>query len=130
MEKKDFSHFRHRLNKTQKQMAQLLGTSLKAIHSYEQGWRKIPPHVERQIYFLLAKRFCQEDGTMPCWVTLGCPDQRRENCPAWEFHAGEMCWFINGTICQGDPQGSWSEKMEHCRKCPVFKNFLSIVENE
>ena len=47
MNSKEFIYFRKKLNKTQKQMAQLLGTSLKAIHSYEQGWRSVPPSAER-----------------------------------------------------------------------------------
>ncbi|MCK4792980.1 MAG: helix-turn-helix domain-containing protein, partial [Desulfobacteraceae bacterium] len=33
---------RKKLGKTQKQLAELLGTSLKAVHSYEQGWRSVP----------------------------------------------------------------------------------------
>lgn len=55
MESKEFKIFRSRLDRTQKEMAQLLGVSIKAIHSYEQGWRKIPGHVERQVYFLLSR---------------------------------------------------------------------------
>jgi DNA-binding XRE family transcriptional regulator len=42
MESTDFKEIRAKLVKTQKEMAQLLGVSIKAIHSYEQGWRKIP----------------------------------------------------------------------------------------
>jgi DNA-binding XRE family transcriptional regulator len=57
MDKSEFKFFRKKLNKTQKQMAELLGTSLKAIHSYEQGWRTVPVHVERQVYFLSSVRF-------------------------------------------------------------------------
>ena len=53
--KKEFKKYRARLDKTQKQMAELLGTSLKAIHSYEQGWRTVPTHVERQIFFLVSR---------------------------------------------------------------------------
>ena len=41
MDKQEFSHLRKKLNKTQKQMAQLLGVSIKAVHSYEQGWRMV-----------------------------------------------------------------------------------------
>ena len=55
VDSKEFLCFRKQLNKTQKQMAQLLGTSLKAIHSYDQGWRTIPAHVERQIFFLATR---------------------------------------------------------------------------
>jgi DNA-binding XRE family transcriptional regulator len=54
MDKKEFSYYRKKLQKTQKEMAQLLGTSLKAVESYEQGWRSIPVPVERQVLFFLA----------------------------------------------------------------------------
>ena len=54
MDKAEFRKFRKKLNKTQAQMAQLLGISLKAVHSYEQGWRRVPTAVERQMYFLVV----------------------------------------------------------------------------
>lgn len=101
-------------------MAQLLGTSIKAIHSYEQGWRTIPPHVERQMYFLISRSNRQKNKQVPCWNVLGCPDERREKCPAWEFHAGDLCWFINGTICEGRVHKTWKEKMKNCRSCRVL----------
>ena len=47
MDKKRFTQIRAYLGKTQKQMAQLMGTSNKAIESFEQGWRNITPHIER-----------------------------------------------------------------------------------
>jgi DNA-binding XRE family transcriptional regulator len=43
MDKKRFAKIRVYLGKTQKQMAQLMGTSAKAIESFEQGWRNITP---------------------------------------------------------------------------------------
>ena len=49
MDKKEFSEIRRRLGKTQKQMAQLLGTSPKTIQGFDQGWRNIPVHTERQM---------------------------------------------------------------------------------
>ena len=55
MEKEEFSTARQYLGKTQSQMAQVLGVSLKAIQSFEQGWRNIPVHIERQVLFLLAR---------------------------------------------------------------------------
>ena len=54
MGKKEFSTARQYLGKTQNQMAQVLGVSLKAIQSFEQGWRNIPVHIERQVLFLLT----------------------------------------------------------------------------
>ena len=54
-----------------------------------------------------------------------CPEENRQNCPAWEFQSGDLCWFINGTICHGEVQEKWSEKMEMCRKCKVLKPVLT-----
>ncbi|BBO78252.1 hypothetical protein DSCW_56690 [Desulfosarcina widdelii] len=122
-----FSKFRKKLNKTQKQMAQLLGTSIKAIHSYEQGWRTIPAHVERQLYFLLACKL-QGQNSEACWEKRSCLPEQREQCPAWEFASGDLCWFINGTICNGHVHGSWQEKMELCRTCSIFKSILKKIE--
>jgi hypothetical protein len=51
-----------------------------------------------------------------------CSLETRRDCPAWEFNAGNLCWFINGTMCQGKLQTSWSSKMKVCRKCEVFRN--------
>ena len=52
MNGKEFKKLRKKLNKTQKEIAQLLGVSVKAVNSYEQGWRNISPHIERQMFFL------------------------------------------------------------------------------
>jgi DNA-binding XRE family transcriptional regulator len=120
MDKKEFSQVRHHLGKTQKQMAQLLGTSLKAVQSFEQGWRNIPVSTERQILFLMALKYSQKKMTRPCWVIKECSEVIRQECPAWEFQAGHLCWFINGTICQGKAQKSWQAKMNICRQCRVF----------
>ncbi|NWF55527.1 MAG: transcriptional regulator [Syntrophaceae bacterium] len=120
MDAKEFGSLRQRLQKTQSQMAQLLGTSLKAVQSFEQGWRKVPVHIERQALFLLSSRQPGTRKSRPCWDIRGCSSERREACPAWEFNLGQWCWFINGTICLGKSQGSWSQKMKVCRKCEIF----------
>jgi len=123
--KKEFSTARQYLGKTQSQMAQLLGVSLKAIQSFEQGWRNIPVHIERQVLFLLASKKSPPRREYPCWVIRECPMGIRQNCPAWEFQVGNLCWFINGTICQGRAQGSWQEKMKICRQCKVFQTIVA-----
>ncbi|MEE8431860.1 MAG: helix-turn-helix transcriptional regulator [Candidatus Desulfatibia sp.] len=120
MEIKEFKSFRHRMNKTQRQMAQLLGTSIKAIHSYEQGWRNIPVYVERQMLFLISRMKENSKDRKPCWVIKKCPSEIKKQCPAWEFQTGNLCWFINGTICCGSACKDWKEKMECCRSCEVF----------
>ncbi len=123
MDQKEFSFMRKRLGKTQKELSHLLGVSLRAIHAYEQGWRSVPVGVERQLLFLLSRTL---DGhkTRPCWVVKKCPAERREKCPAWEYQAGDLCWFINGTVCEGSLRKDWASKMKICRKCIVFRPLL------
>jgi DNA-binding XRE family transcriptional regulator len=126
--KKEFSTARQYLGKTQRQMAQLLGVSLKAIQSFEQGWRNIPVHIERQVLFLLASKKLPSQKERPCWVVRKCPMEIRRNCPAWEFQVGNLCWFINGTICQGRTQESWQKKMKICRQCGVFQTMVPSLK--
>ena len=63
MDKKEFSQIRRKLGKTQTQMAQLLGTSPKAIQSFEQGWRRVPVHIERQVLFLIALKYSRKKNS-------------------------------------------------------------------
>ena len=123
MRQEMFSKARAKLGKTQKQLAELLGVSLKAVQSYEQGWRNVPVHVERQLYFLLAnQRRDQRPRKVNCWTKKKC-DKKRE-CPAWEFQAGHLCWFLSGTLCECTKEASWQEKMEICRNCDVLRLLL------
>ena len=124
MDSKELKKIREKLNKTQKQMAGLLGVSIKAVHSYEQDWRNIPAHVERQMFFLLSRMDGNPIDRKPCWVIKKCPPKIKEQCPAWEFQSGDLCWFINGTICCGDARKDWEEKMKFCRSCEVLKSLL------
>ena len=123
MDRVEFSSIRKKLNKTQKQMAQLLGTSIKTIQGYEQGWRIVPVHVERQILFLVTRRRYRKPAKA-CWVVKKCSPDRKRECPAWEFRAGTLCWFINGTICEGTVQKDWHEKIKVCRSCEVLTDML------
>jgi hypothetical protein len=125
MDKREFADLRNSLDKTQKQMAELLGSSVRAIHSYEQGWRPIPSHIERQAFFLVAMSRSDTHSSRPCWLIKKCPNARKTNCPAWEYQAGTLCWLINGTICKGRVHKNWQEKMKICRSCEVFAPLLS-----
>jgi len=130
MKREEFSHYRKILEKTQKELSLLLGVSVKAVRSYEQGWRTIPAHVERQMFFLLSrKKGFQKKGNR-CWVRKKCPEGKKKNCPSWEFHSGDLCWFISGTICDGKIYKTWREKMTVCRSCEVFITLLEAIEDE
>lgn len=130
MDKIEFVTIRRIFDKTQKEMAQLLGVSLRSIQSFEQGWRNISDNIERQALYLLALKNKDMNLLRPCWEIEECPDKKRVDCPAWEFNNGKLCWFINGTICQGEPHKDWTEKMDYCRKCRVFMQIMELVETK
>jgi hypothetical protein len=107
MEKEEFRSFRIRLKKTQKQLAELLGVSIKAVHSYEQGWRPVPAAVERQLFFLLSRLQTGRKLNADCWNVKKCPQRRRENCPAWEFRSGSSTApFVMG-LCKKTGKTKW-----------------------
>ena len=126
MNKKEFSAIRGRLGKTQLQISRLLGVSIKAVQSFEQGWRDIPVHIERQLLFLLSLKPDTHQKVKPCWVVQKCPVKIRKSCPAWEYRAGRFCWCICGTICHGKVQDSWQKKMKICRQCQMFRMTVSL----
>lgn len=130
MEKDELVRIRKKLQKTQKQLAAILGISLQSVRSYEQGTRIIPSHVERQLFFIL----CQKDEILstvkPCWEVKKCPEERKEGCPAWEFNCGTLCWFINGTICECSARENWKNKMQVCRNCEVLLPILDGTEDD
>ncbi|PHR27103.1 MAG: transcriptional regulator [Desulfotalea sp.] len=123
MTKEEFSLARKKLAKTQKQLSELLGMSLKTIHSYEQGWRTIPTHIERHLYFLLINQRGRKDNLKPCWEQKTC--NQKEKCPAWEFQSGHLCWFLSGTLCDCTHDTSHRTKLEICKQCTIFTNLLS-----
>jgi DNA-binding XRE family transcriptional regulator len=122
MDKNEFCYYRRKLGKTQKELASILGMSLKTVHSYEQGWRAIPPHIARYLYFLIGNQ--RYDGKLltPCWEKKLCAE--KENCPAWEFQCGHVCWLVCGTLCESCNNGQ-TDKLDLCKKCDVFKKLFS-----
>ena len=119
----EFSLARKKLAKTQKALSGLLGVSLKAVQSYEQGWRTVPLHVERQIYFLLVnQRKAEQSKRKDCWNLKKC--DCKKGCPAWEFQAGHLCWFLSGTLCDCTAGKDWKDKIEICRECDILSGLL------
>ena len=123
MTRDQFFAARKKLAKTQKTLAELLGVSLKAVQSYEQGWRSVPLHVERHIYFLLVNQRKKVSAKRKdCWSRKKC--ENKKICPAWEFQAGHLCWFLSGTKCEYTVDKIWKNKMEICRNCAVLSSLL------
>ena len=91
MNKDEFVPARKKLGRTQKHLADLLGVSIKTIHSYEQGRREIPSHIERQIFFLLSNQRSRKQNLIPCWEKKQCG--YKETCPAGSFRVGICAGF-------------------------------------
>ncbi len=128
MTRKEFHFIRQKLQKTQREMGQLLGISPRAVQSFEQGWRRIPVAVERQAFFLYGLKIQSSRKIKKCWEYPMCTAKKREKCPAWELHAGNLCWFISGTSCRGVPFENWEEKMKICRRCRVFRTMIPMKD--
>ncbi len=118
MDSSEFKEIRSKLGKTQDKLAQLLGVSIKTVHSYEQGWRRIPFYIERQLLFLMSRASFSGKTEVKCWSLKDCQDA---SCPAREYDTGNLCWFVNGTWCAGLSHDSWDDKMNVCKECEVFK---------
>lgn len=126
MDAKEFYNIRQELGFTQKELARALALSLRAVHSYEQGWRTIVPAVERNLLLLLMfqRKAKSKADTERCWEILNCPENMKARCKAWELDQGELCWYITGTICQNSNFNTWEEKIEACRQCSVFQKLF------
>lgn len=120
MEAAKFVAMRKHLGFTQKQLAQVLLISIKAVRSYEQGWRSVPQNIERQIMLLASIGKSSGKAVRTCWDVRKCPVERRRQCPAYKLSAGHFCWFVNGTICEGKSRENWDDKIRICRKCEMF----------
>jgi transcriptional regulator with XRE-family HTH domain len=127
VEKYEFIKIRQILKKSQKQLAGILCVSSKAVQSYEQGWRKIPAYIEKQMLMLLVLKKSADSTQGPCWKTKDCPGSWRQNCIVWELKAKNFCWFLNGSFCQGKVHKNWEEKIKFCRDCSVYKSMFSDI---
>ena len=124
MDRQMFKIARHILSQTQVSFSKLLGVSLKAVQSYEQGYRQIPVHIERKVYFFLSQsRTLSSNTKKNCWDRKKC--KSKHDCPAWEFNAGKFCWFFGGTNCFEGNKNNIHKIMSNCRNCDVVKQLYN-----
>ena len=121
----DLRLVRQVLKKSQSELASLLGISTRAVQSYEQGWRPIPPNVLRLSWLLLSLDRQKSSGPVkPCWKVNDCTKDDREKCAVYEFQAGNVCWLISDMWYHGEKLASADRKMKKCLQCPVIKRWL------
>jgi len=67
-----------------------------------------------------------------CWEYKCCGNG--EHCPAYTEsrlngnnsgkNAGRACWVVAGTLCNGEVQGVFAQKMADCKQCEFYKLVL------
>jgi hypothetical protein len=67
-----------------------------------------------------------------CWEFKCCGNG--ENCPAYTesrldrknsgTNAGRACWVVAGTLCSGEVQGVFAQKMSNCKECDFYRLVL------
>ncbi|MES0278148.1 MAG: two-CW domain-containing protein [Dehalococcoidales bacterium] len=65
-----------------------------------------------------------------CWEIRDCPDEWKNDCDARELKVGNICWFVNGTFCEGKYTDIWEDKIQTCRQCEVFKQMIAVIEDK
>jgi DNA-binding transcriptional regulator YiaG len=127
MDGRAFARCRALMKRSQRELADILGVSLKAVESYEQGWRRVPANIERILYFLLFKlNEASMEGEEPCWVLRSCSEADRKGCAAYLAREGHYCWFFTGRLCAACKK---SGGIETCYSCEVFARLYARIDD-
>ena len=117
---------REKLGLSQAELAALVGFSVRAIQSCEQGWRQPSPALEKMVLLLYAAELHGPDfGRDRCWEVMNCAPETRDACIAYRSRQGHLCWFLTGTLCHGQRMGDWQHKRAVCSECPFYHRLLA-----
>ena len=114
---------RRSLGMTQATVARTLGVSIRAIQSYEQGWRETPTSVTLQMLVLASAYRTPALGAKSCWEITGCSATQQSQCPCRHTN-GQLCWLVSGRMC-GASAGSEAASLQSCLDCLVVGRLLS-----
>lgn len=112
---------RKKVGITQAELSNVLGVSIRAVQSYEQGWRDVPTHIMVQMLVIAAAYYTKGDRKK-CWEIMRCHAQTLENC-ACRKTDGTLCWLISGR--QSAPCKDGEDGIAACLKCPVVRRLLA-----
>lgn len=62
---------------------------------------------------------------MNCWEYKNC--SVFEECPAYPSF-GNICFSIEGTLCGGEVQGTYAQKIQRCRECNFYGKLMEEKE--
>ncbi len=61
-------------------------------------------------------------GGTTCWDHHKC--NRKVDCPAYP-NSGYACWLIEGTLCRGETQPAYEQKITSCRSlCEYYTGVM------
>ena len=116
---------RGELGLSQAAFARLVGVSVRAVQSCEQGWRRPSTVLEKAaLLLLIAHRRGGQIPSLRCWEVMSCPPERRSQCITYRSGQGHLCWFLSGTLCTGPEACDWDQKRSICMHCDLFKLML------
>ena len=78
------------------------------------------------------------DKKQNCWEFMQCgkgPSENADNglgaCPVPQeerlngihggINGGRTCWFVAGTLCDGDASGTFAKKIKDCEQCEFYQ---------
>ncbi len=111
----------------------------KRIRDDDRGyWKKLEQYIGEHSEVQLSHGICPEciekyypEMVHPnCWEYKGCDMEEVENCPAVLQNRGKDCWLVAGTMCKGDVQGNFANKIVSCLECDYYKFSTFKVDNE
>jgi hypothetical protein len=58
-----------------------------------------------------------------CWEFQKCGKEKE--CPAYPSY-GNSCWNVAGTLCRGEKQGEYTQKIQACRElCDFYAGVMA-----
>jgi DNA-binding transcriptional regulator YiaG len=115
---------RGELGLSQAALARLVGVSVRAVQSCEQGWRRPGVLEKAALLLLMAHRRGGHIPSLRCWEVMSCPPERHTQCITYRSGQGHLCWFLSGTMCTGSEARDWDQKRGICMHCALFKLML------
>jgi len=62
------------------------------------------------------------EGKTPCWEMFRCPEEVRNECPAFKYRS-LPCWEVEGTYCKLFDYGAKGDGTDICQYCRVYKRW-------
>ena len=116
------SAVRKAVGMTQVELGGVLGVSVRAVQSYEQGWREVPSATLLHMFAVLASARRPKLRDVPCWSLTRCPESTRSACRSHRLNEGLFCWLVAGNAC-GRRGGDPGDPLK-CIECPVINRLI------